>query len=280
MTLSLRAGRLASLAAGLCASILLVGCSPRQYFQQPAFVEESLDTLKIMRAEQSAMALKVSSLESQLRDQTARSAEREANLNAELTMLNESLERLSGQLENLGEQVQRRARPAPAPAWQPTPPPLPSGEPAPATNGAVPDSVIGAAGAPPSTWTPPPGNPGEIYDRAYRDVTRGNYELASQGFRDFLDRFPDDDLSDNAQYWLGECFYVQDQVSEAAREFEKVVNEHPRGDKVPAAYLKLGYCSLRKNDNAGARRWFDELIKKYPSTEEARSARNKLASIE
>jgi TolA-binding protein len=79
---------------------------------------------------------------------------------------------------------------------------------------------------------------------------------------------------------LGECYYVQDQVSEAAREFEKVVNEHPRGDKVPAAYLKLGYCSLRKNDNAGARRWFDELIKKYPSTEEARSARNKLASIE
>ena len=73
---------------------------------------------------------------------------------------------------------------------------------------------------------------------------------------------------------------MQDQVSEASREFEKVVNEHPRGDKVPAAYLKLGYCSLRKNDNDGARRWFEELIRKYPSTEEARSARNKLASIE
>jgi hypothetical protein len=135
------------------------GCSPRQYFAQPAYVEESLDTLKVMRAEQSAMALKVSSLESQLRDQTSRSAEREANLNAELTALNEALERLSGQLENLGEQVQRRARPAPAPAWQPTPPPLPPDE-SPAASGVLSDSTGAPTTGPTSNWTPPPGNPG------------------------------------------------------------------------------------------------------------------------
>ncbi|TPW11396.1 MAG: tol-pal system protein YbgF, partial [bacterium] len=86
--------------------------------------------------------------------------------------------------------------------------------------------------------------------------------------------------ADNSQYWLGECFYVQDKVSEAAREFEKVINEHQDGDKVPAAYLKLGYCALRRNDTAQARRWFDDVIRKFPSSEEARSARNKLASIE
>ena len=124
------------------------------------------------------------------------------------------------------------------------------------------------------------GDPGEAYDRAYRDVTRGSYDLATKGFQDFLDRWPGDDLADNAQYWLGEAYYVQDQISEATREFEKVVNEYKGGDKAPAAYLKLGYCALRKNDTAGAKKWFEELIRQYPSSEEARSARNKLASIE
>jgi len=271
-------GLAAETAAGLLLIALATGCSPRQYFQQPANVEESVEMLRAMRSEQAAMTGKIGALEAELRSQATRSAEREANLKAELTTLNEALERLSGQLENLGEQVQRRARPAPTPTWQPTPPPISTD---PYGGGAVPDSASDRTPAPPNeSRQSPVGDPGELYDRAYRDVTRGNYELASQGFREFLDRHPGDDLADNAQYWLGECFYVQDQISEAAREFEKVVNEHQRWDKVPAACLKLGYCALRRNDTTDAKRWFDEVIRKYPSSEEARSARNKLASIE
>ncbi len=268
------------LAAGIALTAGFVGCSPKQYFAQPANVEESVETLRALKTEQAAMSGKIDALEVEMRSQATRSAEREANLKAELTTLNEALERLSGQMENLGERAERRARTAPPPTWQPTPPPIPT-EPVPGGERMEPDSAAGRAQAPPSTARPPStGDPGELYDRAYRDVTRGDYELASKGFREFLDRYPGDDLADNSQYWLGECYYVQDQISEAAREFERVVHEYQRGDKVPAAYLKLGYCSLRRNDSADARKWFDELIQKYPSSEEARSARNKLASIE
>src|SRR5688500_4254323 len=49
---------------------------------------------------------------------------------------------------------------------------------------------------------PPPAR--ELYSQAYADYARGNYDLALQGYREYLRYYPDTDLSDNAQYWIGE----------------------------------------------------------------------------
>jgi tol-pal system protein YbgF len=258
----------------------LLGCSPAQYFAQPANVEETRDTVRAMKEEQAAMARKVQALEAALNAQNERTAERDANLRAELSSLSQALEEISGRLDDLGQQVQRRARQAPPPSYAP-PTVVPPTEPVP-----YPEDDGGAPAAPapvPGASAPeaaPSAQAADLYDRAYRDVSQGNYDLAIQGFRDFLARHPADPLADNAQYWLGECHYVQDQVTEAVREFEKVLANHPGGDKVPAAKLKLGYCALRQNDGARARRWFDDILANHPASDEARSARNKLASLE
>lgn len=258
----------------------LFGCSPAQYFAQPASVEETRDTVRAMKEEQAALARKVATLEAALTAQNDRTAERDANLRVELSELSETLHEISGRLDDLGQQVQRRSRQAPPPSFLP-PPVYPPTEPVPGVGD------DGSAYAPPPDGatpadTPPPSSipAADLYDRAYRDVSQGNYDLAIDGFRNFLSRYPDDTLADNAQYWLGECHYVQDQVTEAVREFERVLSDHPDGDKVPAAKLKLGYCALRQNDTPRARRWFDDIVKNHASSDEARSARNKLASLD
>jgi len=117
-----------------------------------------------------------------------------------------------------------------------------------------------------------------VYEQAYKDLTRGNYSLAVLGFREFLKRSPSSDLSDNAQYWVGECFYAQRDFNQAAQEFLKVEELYPKGDKVPAALLKTGYSFLQLDDKANARRYLNEVIEKFPNSEEAVSARNKLRS--
>src|SRR5262249_34683048 len=60
------------------------------------------------------------------------------------------------------------------------------------------------AGGPPDTAAvraPAAGvhpSPGELYDTAYSDYTKGRYPLAIQGFQEYLTAYPNTDLSDNA----------------------------------------------------------------------------------
>src|SRR5258708_4566094 len=49
----------------------------------------------------------------------------------------------------------------------------------------------------------------KIYDAAYNDFLKGNYDLSMRGFQEYLANFPNTDLSDNATYWIGECYYRQ-----------------------------------------------------------------------
>ncbi|HEY3123369.1 MAG TPA: hypothetical protein VGK70_04830, partial [Thermoanaerobaculia bacterium] len=81
---------------------------------------------------------------------------------------------------------------------------------------AVPTPQAGRPGEIPADTAvvrPPAGSghptPTELYDTAYADYTKGRYALAIQGFQEYLTAYPNTDLSDNAQYWIGECHYAQ-----------------------------------------------------------------------
>lgn len=119
-----------------------------------------------------------------------------------------------------------------------------------------------------------------IYDNAYLDLTQGNYRLALLGFRDYLDRSPDSDLSDNAQYWIGEAYYAQREYRTAIEEFREVERSYPRGDKVPAALLKIAYSYIQLGDRDAARDTFRDLMNRYPTTDEAAQAREKIRTLD
>lgn len=119
-------------------------------------------------------------------------------------------------------------------------------------------------------------DPLEIYNAAYLDLSKGNHQLALQGFQQFLTKFPQSDLADNAQYWLGEVFYAQKDNQKASDEFKKVVEIYPRGDKVAAALLKIGYCYFNLGDQATGKKYMRIVIERFPNTEEARLARSRL----
>ncbi len=103
------------------------------------------------------------------------------------------------------------------------------------------------------------------YEDAYSQLLQQNYPAAEAGFSDFLARFPNDELSPNAQFWLGETFFVRARWDDAAAAFFKVAQAYPRSDKAPDSLAKLAMSMERKGNRPAACRALQELRTRYPN---------------
>ncbi|MBI5116561.1 tol-pal system protein YbgF [Candidatus Poribacteria bacterium] len=119
----------------------------------------------------------------------------------------------------------------------------------------------------------------KLYDTAYEDYVRQNYPLARNGFEEYLKQYPDTDLADNAQYWIGECYYAEGKYEEAVGAFNKVITRYPTGNKVPRAMLKSGYALVETGKKDEARKMFQKVLDAYPLSSEADQAKAKLREM-
>jgi tol-pal system protein YbgF len=118
-----------------------------------------------------------------------------------------------------------------------------------------------------------------FYSSAYEEFKEGKYEEARNNFKRYIEQYPRTDLTDNAQFWIGESYYLENQFEKAILEYEKVIKNHPDGDKVPAAILKQGMAFQNLGDKTSAKLLFDKVIKEYPNTSQAKIAKAKLAEV-
>ena len=121
-----------------------------------------------------------------------------------------------------------------------------------------------------------PGNPDQLFAAAYGDYSKGNYDLAISEFRQYVETYPTSEMADNAQYWIGECYYGKKKFNEAIAEFDKVSILFAKGDKVPAARFKKGMALMELGQPDAARAEFLALTKLYPRSNEAVLARQQL----
>ncbi len=118
-----------------------------------------------------------------------------------------------------------------------------------------------------------------LYRAAYAKLKDNQPEAAAAEFRAFVQRFPNHDLADNAQYWLGETYYARAAYKDAAPEFRAVLRRWPSGNKAPDALLKLAYCLLQIGEAGEGRTTLGEVIDHYPRTEAAQLARKRLDEL-
>ncbi|GMW07881.1 MAG: tol-pal system protein YbgF [Gammaproteobacteria bacterium] len=117
------------------------------------------------------------------------------------------------------------------------------------------------------------------YQAAFELLKQGRYDQASLAFRQFLAAFPDSNLSDNAQYWLAESYYVRQKYKEALPEFEKVVSKFPQSRKIPDALLKIGYINYELKRYDAARKALSSVVQEYKETTAARLAGQRLEAM-
>lgn len=103
-----------------------------------------------------------------------------------------------------------------------------------------------------------------LYEDAYGHLLRRDYGAAESAFRRFLAAFPSDALSGNAQYWLGETYYVRGKYNEAAKAFLTGYKRFSKGNKAPDSLLKLGMALQQIGETDTACATFSELKTKFP----------------
>lgn len=118
-----------------------------------------------------------------------------------------------------------------------------------------------------------------LYGAAYATLKEGKYEKSRGEFQNFLKKYPGTELSDNAQFWIGESYFFEGKFEKAILEYEKVIKNYPEGDKVPQALLKQGLSFAQLGDKTSARIILQQIIKDYPNTSSARTARTKLNEL-
>jgi len=151
------------------------------------------------------------------------------------------------------------------------------------TRATSPDPVTSGSGATSaSLGTPagggqlPDGTAEEQYQYAFGLLRQANYGEAELALKSFIDRYPENPLSGNALYWLGETYYVRGDYQTAAVTFAEAYKGYPDGTKAPDNLLKLGLslASLdAANDACGT---FAELERRYPNASPSIVRRAKL----
>jgi tol-pal system protein YbgF len=227
-------------------------------------------------------------MESRMQEMSSQSMRSNADLTAQVKQLQEQIEALHASLDLTTRQLQSisqelaasRARISTGTVLPPVTAgaaagAVASGAAADRGGSTAADSADGALVAPTTAGT----TPEEMYRSAYEDYMRGNYDLASQGFRDYLGRWPNTELSDNALYWIGECYDAQGEPEEAMKVFSRVLEDHPTSDKAAAAQLKKGLLYLKMDDQAQGVVHLQYVVYEYPGTREADLARERLRSL-
>jgi len=148
-----------------------------------------------------------------------------------------------------------------------------------AAAGAAAGGAAGAADAAGSAEAAPSSTEQAVYSQAFDALKAGSYSVAIAGFKDFMGTYPSSPLAENAQYWLGEAYYVNHDYDAAAGAFRAVLKKWPDSRKAPDALLKLGYTQYAQKQYPAAKATLTDVTQKYPGTDSARLAADRLKRI-
>ena len=117
------------------------------------------------------------------------------------------------------------------------------------------------------------------FDAALSELREGRYPEAVAGFQRFLGAYPAGRLAGDAQYWLGESFYVSRNYNAAKEAFISLGLHYSQSARLPDALLKLGYIYGEQGDTDRAREVLQKLVQVYPTTQAASLAERRLQSL-
>ena len=186
-------------------------------------------------------------------------------LKSRISKLDKTVQELQTQLQNI------QTPPAAAPLAAPG-----ADQNAPQSNAGAPSPVLPAAVAPASTQAPPLK---ETYQAGLRDYNAARYDVAAGEFEDVIHYYPLDDLTGNAQFYLGEIAYRQQNYAEAVKRYNTVLEGFSGSSKAPAAQLRKGYALLLEGKKEAGIHELRQLIQRHPQTPEAAQARAKLNGL-
>jgi tol-pal system protein YbgF len=119
----------------------------------------------------------------------------------------------------------------------------------------------------------------QSYGTALATFKKAEYDQALISFKRFIEEYPKSDLTDNAQFWIGECYMGLEQYEQAILAYQEVIKKYPKGNKVPNAMLRQALAFYEIKDKISSRLLLKKIIKEYPNSSEAKIANTKLKTL-
>ena len=216
-------------------------------------VEQANDNVNTMKAT-------ITELHGSMQQNLASSNARFDAMTSQMQALSESLEEAKARLSKLSEQMaqtQNILQTLPAQS-NPTP---------------------GATGTPTTPGAPPVPDADSLYSQGLSYYNGGQWDLSIQAFNDYLKYYKDTDRASNAQFYIGECYYSQQDYNHAIQAYDLCSEKYPTGNKAPAAQLKKGFSLLALEQKTAGIRELRSLIQRFPESHEADLARQRLKKL-
>ena len=190
------------------------------------------------------------------------SAARNDQLSAQVQALHDSVDELKARLNKVANALE--AMQAAQTNIQPSGPATNPGQPGP------------TGSQPPAQQAPPPD---VLYNNALTDYNTGKSDIAAQEFAEYIKFYPNTDLAGNAQFYLADLEYRQNDFEGAIRDYDKVLEQYPGGNKSAAAQLKKGMALAKLGRKSEAVKEYQSLLQRYPRSIEADQARQQLRAL-
>lgn len=119
----------------------------------------------------------------------------------------------------------------------------------------------------------------QAYDAAYERFKSADYAGSIAAFQDFVRRYPTSAYAPNAQYWLGNAYYMQRDYKNAIAAQETVLGNYGSSPKAPDAMLNIASSYIEMKDLKNAKKTMQQLVKKYPDSNAGQTAKDRLAAL-
>jgi TolA-binding protein len=119
----------------------------------------------------------------------------------------------------------------------------------------------------------------DLYDSALRDYMAAKYPMAGGEFADVTKNYPEDPLSGNAFYYIGEIDYRQNKMAAAVKDYDHVIDQFPDSPKIAVSRLHKAKALLTLKQDAAAVHELQTLIQRFPNSPEAGSAKSILNGL-
>ena len=240
-----------------CLFLALNGCATKQ---DVLHVDE---TVRQMRNDQLLLRGQIARIDSLLTYGNEHDTRMRADLRSSLDELNQQLAQMKSQLNDMQQLVYSSAQRTPetGPAQQPLVIQKPADSATPGDTGVQSVSSVDCR---------------SLWDNAFKDMYRAQYDLAISGFMDYLKYCPGTDLADNSQYWIAESYYEMNQHEQAITEYRKLLDKYPDSEKRASAFFKLGRTYEKLADTAKALEYFLILKNEFPGSVEYDQVKDKI----
>jgi tol-pal system protein YbgF len=242
-------------------------------------MEQSMDTVNKLTGNMMA-------LQKTVQDMQANSGARLDTMSTQIQGISDNLQETLARMGKLNQQLtdaQNAIQGIDAKLASNAPPPVAA---APGTPGAA----QSPNGLPPIPGTTPPAGAGNLppgsapsadllYSNGLRDLNGKKYDLSAQEFGDYLKYYGNTDLASNAQFYLGEIFFAQQQYDQAIDAYSKVIDNYPKSFKLAPAHLKRALALINLGEKTSGVSELRMVVKSYPGTDEEKRAKAKLQEL-